>query len=126
MNSDDVPKAFEISGADAAMIARGAIQHPWIFREAKELMTTGKISKAVDHEERIHIALKHLRYALEEKEERPAIIPFRKYWSGYLKGLHHASSIRQELMKYETYEPIEELLLNYLVDLNKYSDSINT
>jgi tRNA-dihydrouridine synthase B len=126
MNSDDVPKAFEVSGADAAMIARGAIQHPWIFREAKELMTTGKISKAIDHEERIQTALKHLRYALEEKEERPAIIPFRKYWSGYLKGLHHASSIRQELMKYETYDPIEELLLTYLVDLNKYSDSINS
>jgi tRNA-dihydrouridine synthase B len=126
MSSEDVPRAFDESGADAAMIARGAIQHPWIFREAKELLKTGSISKEVNHEERIKTALKHLRYALEEKEERPAIIPFRKYWSGYLKGLHHASSIRQELMKYETYDPIEDLLLNYLHELDKYYESIKT
>ena len=124
ISAEDVPKAFDISKADAAMIARGAIQHPWIFREAKELMTTGFISKVVDHRERIHTAIKHLNYALEEKETRHAIIPFRKYWSGYLKGLHHASSIRQELMKYDTYEPIEEVLMNYLEELDKHKNSV--
>ena len=73
----------------------------------------------VSAEERIFTALKHLKYEIEYKEEeRHAIIPFRKYYTGYLKGLHHSSKIRQELMKLVEYNPIEELLLNYLEELN--------
>lgn len=116
----DALRAFEETNADAVMIARGAIDHPWIFREIKELLTFGEIKTPVTPGERIHTALKHLRYELKFKEKRRAIIPFRKYYTGYLKGLYGSSKIRQELMKYEDYEPIENLLLNYLEELKNF------
>ena len=34
--AEDAKRAFDETGADAVMIARGAIGHPWIFRETKE------------------------------------------------------------------------------------------
>ncbi len=119
MTAYDVKKAFETANADGVMIARGAIERPWIFREAKELLRYGEIKLIDSPDFRFQTALRHLRYELEIKEPRAAIIPFRKYWSGYLKGLRNSSKIKQELMKLTEYAPIEDLLMNYLEELNK-------
>ena len=122
-NAEDAQRAFDETGADGVMIARGAIQHPWIFREAKHLIETGSQLPELTVEERIETALRHLQYEIDYKdEERQAVIPFRKYYTGYLKGLHHSSQIRQQLMTYQEYAPIEDLLLNYLNELNKMND----
>ncbi len=37
LDASDVKQAFNETGADAVMIARGAIGNPWIFLEAKEI-----------------------------------------------------------------------------------------
>jgi tRNA-dihydrouridine synthase B len=113
----DVLKAFNDTGADAVMIARGAIDHPWIFREARQLLEA-KIVGELTFNERIHTALRHLRYSLDIRDVRGAIIPFRKYYAGYLKGLQNSKEVRQELYKQLEYAPIEEILLNYLAHLN--------
>lgn len=120
--AEDAVRAFREYNADAVMIARGAIDHPWIFREAKYLLETGRLHDEVTYKERIFTALRHLKYQIEIKDsERHAVIPFRKYYSGYLKGLHKAKFVRQELMKYEEYAPVEEVLLDYLEELTRYS-----
>ncbi len=122
-SAEDAKRAFDETGADGVMIARGAIQHPWIFKEAKHLIETGVLLPEVTAEERINTALRHLKYEIEYKdEERYAVIPFRKYYTGYLKGLHHSSKIRQQLMTFTEYAPIEELLLNYLEELKNIDD----
>ena len=118
--AEDAKRAFNETNADGVMIARGAIDHPWIFRETKELLQFGEVKTELTPDERIHTALKHLRYELKFKEKRRAIIPFRKYYSGYLKGLYASSLIRQQLMKHEDYAPIEDLLLGYLEDLKHF------
>ncbi len=120
----DVKKAFEETNADGVMIARGAIEHPWIFNEAKELLS-GKNLTDVMVEERIYTTLKHLRYSLEIKDARAAIIPFRKYYAGYLKGLPNSKEIRLELYKQLEYAPIEEILLKYLHELKAYQSIEN-
>lgn len=122
--AEDVKRAFDDTKADAVMIARGAIDHPWIFRESKLLMDGNTYSEVLP-DERIHTALRHLRYSLELKEARAAIIPFRKYYAGYLKGLHNSKEIRQELYKQLEYAPIEEILFRYLEEL-KNNDKISS
>lgn len=115
----DVIRAFNETNADGVMIARGAIEHPWIFREAK-LLLSGNPFQDVSVDERINTCLRHLKYSLEIKEERAAILPFRKYYAGYLKGLPKSKEVRLELYKQLHYAPIEEILLKYLNDLHTY------
>jgi len=110
----DVKRAFDETGADGIMIARGAIGNPWIFREAKELLSTGSISTVIDENLRIKTCLRHLELAIRIKGEKRAVIEHRKFYSGYLKGLYGASVIRAELMKLTEYNPVKDLLMNYL------------
>lgn len=118
--AEDAKTAFEESNADAIMIARGAIGNPWIFKETKELLNDGKISTEVDIEKRIKVCLRHLYLSLGVKGERRAILEFRKYYSGYLKGFYNASQIRMQLMSILEYQAVEDLLLKYLEDLLVY------
>ncbi|MHB9039275.1 MAG: tRNA dihydrouridine synthase DusB [Melioribacteraceae bacterium] len=122
--AEDVKRAFDETRADAVMIARGAIEHPWVFREAKELLN-GIAVNQVSPYERIHTALRHLRYSLELKEPRAAIIPFRKYYAGYLKGLQNSKDVRQLLYQQLEYAPIEEILLKYLEQINTFEQIDN-
>jgi tRNA-dihydrouridine synthase B len=116
---NDVIRAFNETNADAVMIARGAIEHPWIFREAKMLFN-GTSFEEVSIDERISTCLRHLKYSLDIKYERDAILPFRKYYAGYLKGLPKSKEVRIELYKQLHYAPIEEILLKYLHELQNY------
>jgi len=119
MTAHDVKKAFDETGADGVMIARGAIGNPWIFKEAKELISTGNITSVIDDELRIKTCLRHLYLAIDVKGEKRAILEHRKYYSGYLKGLYNASKTRNELMNYVEYSGVEEVLLKYLDELKR-------
>ncbi|MGK9367726.1 tRNA dihydrouridine synthase DusB [Melioribacter sp. Ez-97] len=125
-SAEDVKRAFETTSADGVMIARGAIERPWIFREAKELLEYGEIKFEDTPEKRFEIALRHLKYSIELKnDERTAIIPFRKFWSGYLKGLKNSSHVKREMMQYTEYAPIEDLLMRYLEELKATEDQLS-
>ena len=69
LTAQDVKRAFDETGADGIMIARGAIGSPWIFKEAKELLSTGNISTIIDEELRIKTCLRHLELAIKVKGE---------------------------------------------------------
>lgn len=119
LDSSDVKQAFKETNADGVMIARGAIGNPWIFLEAKEIMSKGYLQTKIDDEMKIKTCLRHLDLAVGVKGERRAVIEHRKFYSGYLKGMHHASKIRNELMQYTEYEHVKEVLFRYLEELKK-------
>lgn len=114
LTAQDVKNAFDETGADGIMIARGAIGNPWIFREAKELLSVGSLTSTVDMHERIKICLEHLNLSVNMKGERRAVIEHRKFYSGYLKGLHNASKVRSELMLKKNHNEVEDVLSNFL------------
>ena len=116
-SAEDARRAFNETNADGVMIARGAIGQPWIFRQAQELIHCGKIKTEITPELRITTALRHLRDSMDVKGDLRAIYEFRKYYTGYLKGLRRVSDIRRILMTLVEYNAIEELLLNYLNEL---------
>ncbi|GAB6281440.1 MAG: tRNA dihydrouridine synthase DusB [Ignavibacterium sp.] len=117
LSAFDVKRAFEETNTDGVMIARGAIGNPYIFHQAKELITTGNISTKIEEEFQINTCLKHLKLAINIKGERRAVIEHRKFYSGYLKGFPNASKIRNELMQVFEYEEVKNILLNYLEDI---------
>lgn len=117
MEAQDAIRAFNETGADAVMIARGAIGNPWIFRDVKELMLKGEITEPVNEEIRINACLKHLKLAIGIKGERRAVIEHRKFYTGYLKGMRNVSPIRAELMTLYTYGEVEEVLMRFNEEL---------
>ncbi len=119
LSAYDVKKAFDETGADGVMIARGAIGNPWIFKESKELLQNGFISSTITEETKINTSLQHLKLAIKVKGERRAVIEHRKFYTGYLKGLHNVSKVRQALMQETKYNPVEKILLTYLDELLK-------
>lgn len=124
LTAEDVKKAFDETDADGVMIARGAIGNPWIFSEVKELLNNGFIKTKIDVEKKIRIGLRHLHLAVKVKGERRAVLEHRKFYSGYLKGQHNASQVRQSLMAPVDYNAVEDILLKYLEELKNYKVAV--
>lgn len=96
-------------GVDAVMIGRGAIGNPWIFDEIKQY-GLGTSRPAPSLNERIEVCLKHLRLAVEKKQDRRAILEFRKHYSGYFRGIPNFKPSRMKLLSLVDLAEIEALL----------------
>jgi tRNA-dihydrouridine synthase B len=97
---------FNKTGCDAVMIGRGAINNPWIFRQAKVYLAEGNIPQEPSLMERIGLLQDHLKFSVEYKGEPRGVLEMRKYYSGYLKGLPHIAKFRHELMQFRKYEDV--------------------
>ena len=109
----DAQKVFNETGCDGVMIARGAIDNPWIFQQAKNILTTGVSLKHVSIEERVAVCIEHLKLSVEYKGERTGVLEMRKHYSGYLRGLPNIAKLRAELMTYSTAGPVVERLIRF-------------
>lgn len=113
VSPEDVERMFSV-GCDGVMIGRGAIANPWIFRQARHYLQTGEHLPAPDLEERINLCIEHLKLSVHHNGLRDAIIPFRKYYLGYLKGLPRVHKLRQELMQLADLDKIIGCLHEFL------------
>jgi tRNA-dihydrouridine synthase B len=117
---EDVKRGFE-TGADAVMIGRAAIANPWLFREARQFMATGDLPSPPSFDERLEVAMEHLRNSIEYKGDRYGVIEFRKYWGGYLHSLPLASVARRELVVMNDYTEIESRLDRYREEVEDFN-----
>ncbi len=106
---EDVKFAFDIYEPDAVMIGQGAIHNQWVFKQSKEYIKTGSYTEP-DVNEKINTCIDHLKLNCEAKGEQKGVIEFRKFYSGYLKGLPNVSKFRMELMVYKELTPLIEKL----------------
>jgi len=113
LEAADVLRVFSETGCDGVMVARGAIDNPWIFRQAKNLLAMGVTENYVPRNERIALCIEHLNLSVEYKGERTGVLEMRKHYSGYLRGLPNVAKLRAELMAYTLMEPIVARLLKF-------------
>jgi len=104
------------TGVDGLMIGRAATGNPWIFREIKSYLASGFIPPQPSAQERLAILRSHFQRSLEYKGERRAVLEFRKFYSGYFKGLPNMKFFRMKLMKAVTPMEVEDILKD--TDLN--------
>ncbi len=110
-------RVFDETGCDGIMIARGAINHPWIFAEIKHYFRTGELLPPPTIKQRFELMFEHLRLSVDHKGERGGIIEFRKHYSGYLHGLPNVSKFRNSLMPFTELQPIVDHVNAYIHSL---------
>ena len=118
---EDFVEAMKITGADGAMIARGAMGNPFIFRYIKEYLKNGTYEK-VTFNEIVSQIKEHYELALKFKDERLVINQMRKHVGWYIKGLYMSSEYRDRVNKIHTSEEIFDLLDEYRKILGDYND----
>ncbi|MCA9407008.1 MAG: tRNA dihydrouridine synthase DusB [Candidatus Omnitrophica bacterium] len=95
---EDVKRMLD-TGCDGVMIGRGAISNPWIFKQAKHYLKTGTLLPDPTLEEKIDLCIEHLKLSVKYRGLRYGVVPFRKHYAGYLKGLPNIAQLRSDLMQ---------------------------
>lgn len=96
------------TGCDGIMVARGAQGNPFIFREIKAALQGAAYAPPTE-EERLDMAMVHLKRAVEHKGER-AVIEMRKHVAWYLKGIRGAAALRARVNEAATLEAMLDIL----------------
>ena len=114
-SADDAARMHRETGCDAVMIARGSFGQPWIFDQARDLLS-GKPKRADPSiEARFQLAIEHARMAADyEADARGAAIEFRKHLGWYVKGLPGSADLRRQLHAVESLSQVEGILGDYL------------
>ncbi|MCU0365904.1 MAG: tRNA dihydrouridine synthase DusB [Bacteroidales bacterium] len=101
---------FDRYGVDGIMIGRATFGRPWIFREIRHYLDTGKILPEPTVDEKADLALLHLDKSLEHKEGKPAILEMRRHFSSYFKGLPNFKDTRLRLLTSTDVNEIREII----------------
>ncbi len=97
-------KAREVlqrTGADAIMIGRAAQGRPWIFREIRHFLETGRHLPAPEVEEIRRVLVQHLHDLYAFYGEFTGVRVARKHISWYTRGLHGATDFRHAMNRIE-------------------------
>jgi tRNA-dihydrouridine synthase len=96
-NANDAKRALDVTGAAAVMIGRRAMQHPWIFREARARLDQRSKVAPPTLGERFALCREQLHALLADRGERRAVRAMRRCYAGYLQGVPYAQEIVAEL-----------------------------
>jgi tRNA-dihydrouridine synthase B len=108
----DVLQRRRQTAVSGVMIGRAAMQNPWVFREAKHFLATGKILEEVRVEERWDLVLRHCQLAVasgRNGNERQTLTAMRSRLMAYCKGFPGAKELRQRLCQVTSLTEVEDL-----------------
>src|SRR5690606_21865789 len=107
-------------GLDGAMIGRASIGYPWIFREVKHFMETGKHLPPPTMSERVEAARRHLQMSIDWKGEKLGILETRRHYTNYFKGIPNFKEYRTKMVNsndaatvFSTFDEVLELYGDY-------------
>jgi nifR3 family TIM-barrel protein len=112
--SYDAKRMFEETDCDGIMFARGAIGHPFLFRDTVDLLEQNRPPTERDMGVRIQVILHHLNLLRTYKPEIIAAREMRKHCAHYTKGLPCAAALRQEINSAATFGDYHRILGAYL------------
>ncbi len=115
MSADDAFKMLDETECDGLMIGRGAMGNPWIFSEIRAGLEK-KDYTCPPIDKRIAVALSQLDSMIEHKGERVGIAEGKKHMAWYLSGLRGASEARNLIMRAESRDEIEKIMMNIIIN----------
>ncbi|MBA1433808.1 tRNA dihydrouridine synthase DusB [Bombilactobacillus bombi] len=113
----DAKKMIEEVGADAVMVARGAIGNPWALKAMAHYLDTGELLPEPTPIQKIQTAKKQLARLVQIKGERIGVPEFRQQASYYLKGIPRSARTKAAINEVTTQQEVDQLL-------DKFADKI--
>ncbi len=117
-SGEEAAHILRYTGADMAMIGRGAFGNPWIFQQAKAALAGEPIPPLPPLAQRCRTAMEQFYMAKADKGEKIACLEARRHYALYLKGVPHAGRWKAEVCKVETMEDLERCTRGILRDLS--------
>ena len=113
----DAERMLVETGADGVMIGRGCDGNPWLFRELKAYFQHCEPPAPPSFDERLNLALEHLRMLCEFKGEQTAVREFRRHMGCYIKGMPNAAAERASFYTITTLGGFERRVEQYRATL---------
>ena len=101
-------ECFDRYGVDAIMIGRGSIGRPWIFREVKHYLETGKELPSESFEWYLNVLREETLNSIARLDERRGIIHIRRHLAAtpLIKGIPNFRETRIAMLRTESVEEL--------------------
>ena len=99
---EDAPRILAHTGADIAMVGRGALGNPWIFAQCKAALEGRPIPDLPPLEQRCDTAVRQFELNAAHKGEKIACLEARKQYAWYLKGVPRAGHFKEQIVRITT------------------------
>ena len=110
LSAELAKKMFDETNCDGLAVARGSLGDPWIFKEIKEYLKTGKIIPKPAEAKVVEIMLEHLNASIAFYGERNGVIIFRKFFGWYTKGFRRVRPLREKSSRASTRAELEDII----------------
>lgn len=115
---DKALECFNNYGVDAIMVGRASIGNPWIFKQIKYFLETGKYFK-LSFPEKVNYIKQQLYEFIVYKGERGGVITMRRHFANFIKNLPDSRDLKIKLLTANSVEDVTKIL-DIIAD--KYKD----
>ena len=115
---EDGTSLLQETGADFAMIGRGALGSPWLFAGCEAAARGEPLPEPPDLPGRLAVLLRQAELTSAEKSEYVALREMRKHAAWYLKGFRGAAACRNSCMKLTTLAGLRKWIEETIMQLS--------
>lgn len=108
-DGESAKKMLDKTFCDALMVGRGALGRPWVFKNIKEFLRSGKVLPEPPMKERMEILSKHIETLCKYKGECIGMREARKHAAWYIKGVRGAAKYRNKIESLKTIDELYKL-----------------
>ena len=113
----DAAHILRYTGADLAMVGRGAFGDPWLFARGNAAIAGLPEPELPPLCERIDVAVRQIEAAAAQKGERLACLEARSQFCWYLRGVPHAGYYKQQVVHVSTLDELRHIAKGIQRDL---------
>lgn len=107
-NYKDAIDKINETNVDGIMLARGIFGNPWLVGQIRTALN-GSVPEEPTGSEKIDLALKHIEYVKEDREDKEFYFEIRKHLCWYIKGMKEAARFKDLINKTESYDELKRI-----------------
>jgi tRNA-dihydrouridine synthase B len=116
-SNQDAVRILHFTGADMAMIGRGAFGNPWLFAQCQAALENRPVPPLPPLSHRCDTVVRQIELAAQDKGEHIAVLEARRHYAWYLKGVAHANYYKEQIVRMNTLEDVYRVTRGIKQDL---------